>query len=137
MSSLKHTIFRLLNPLRRFLKKLDDRRRKVFYIVAGSCIVLILGGIVLIFTDDGTSATGQKTVKIVCRDSDGEDMHKKGTVTYTDQGGGHVDEDYCAIGEGAVYEMVCRKESFWGASSFPEKKTVPCPLGCVNGMCRK
>lgn len=120
---------------KRFLKSLDDRQRKVFYAVACSFAVLLVGGVVLLFTKDPNAPPEQKAVKLTCSDSDGYDIHKKGAVTYTDAGGRHVDEDYCDLAEKSVYEMSCRKDSFFSPSAFPEKKTVACGNGCINGAC--
>lgn len=121
---------------KRFYKSLDDHQRRVFNIVSISFVILILGGIVLFFTKDNTPDAGN-VIRLTCRDSDGYDPRIKGAVTYTDAQGSHVDEDYCSPGDGAVFEMTCHKTSFWSPSSVPEKKTVPCPKGCVNGACKK
>jgi hypothetical protein len=98
---------------------------------------LIVGGLILFFTKDNAPPPQEgSVVELTCRDSDGYNIHTKGSVTFTDEKGKHVNEDYCAS-DGATYEMTCRKTSFWSFVSVPEKKTVVCPKGCINGMCMK
>lgn len=104
-------------------------------IITASFLVLVLGGIILFFTKNTVPREKESFVKLTCRDSDGDDTKTKGAVTYTDAGGKHVDEDYCDPTEKSVYEMICHKDSFWSSASLPEKKTVPCPKGCINGAC--
>lgn len=127
---------RFKKRVRRFYKSLDDHQRKVFNTITISFLVLVLGGLMLFFTKDNVPKDTGHEAKLTCRDSDELNIHTKGAVTYADAKGGHVDEDYCAS-DGAVFEMTCHKDSFWSPSSVPEKKTVPCPKGCVNGACQK
>lgn len=99
--------------------------------------MLILGGIVLFFTKESVSENKPAAIELTCHDSDGKNTGTKGAITYTDAGGKHVDEDFCDPTEKAVYEMTCHKTSFWSFSSVPEKNTVVCPKGCINGACTK
>jgi hypothetical protein len=114
----------------------DTRERKIFHIIAASCLVLILGGIIMFFAED-SALPKEGVIELTCHDSDGFDPKTKGAVTYTDAAGKHVDEDSCDLSEKTLYEMTCRKPSFFGFSSIPEKKTVVCPKGCINGACAK
>jgi hypothetical protein len=127
---------KLSHSVKHFLKNLNASERKMLRIIVASFLVLILGGIILFFTKD-TGSEEKTAVEFTCRDSDGYDIRTKGAVTYTDTKGRHVDEDSCDLTEKAVYEMTCHKTSFWSFSSLPEKKTVACPKGCINGACTK
>ncbi len=129
----------LSRRIKHFLAGLHVHERRRLGIIGGAIIVLLLGGIILFFTNDGASPkTAEKTpVKFTCRDSDGSNARIKGAVTYTDENGKHVDEDFCAPTEKAVYEMTCRKVSFWSLAAVPEKKTISCMKQCINGACVK
>lgn len=129
-------ISRFKKLAKRFYQSLDDHQRKMFNTIAVSFLIMLLGGLILFFTKDSAPKDAENEVKLTCRNSDGFDIYKKGSVLYTDAKGSHVDEDYCAS-DGAVFEMTCYKDSFFSPSSVPEKKTVPCPKGCVNGACKK
>lgn len=132
-----HYFSRIIKPLKRFRENLEDGQRKTFDIIAASLIVLMLGGIILFFTKNTAPPQDGSVVELTCRDSDGTDTHTKGAVTYADDKGKHVDEDYCDPTDKAVYEMTCHKTSFWSFSSIPEKETIVCAKGCVNGACIK
>jgi hypothetical protein len=134
---MKHLFRRIIRLLIRFLAGLSDQQRKRLFVIGGSIIVLLLGWVILFFTKDNTPPQEGVPVGLTCRDSDGRNTKTKGAVTYTDEKGRHVDEDYCDQNDKSVYEMICRKTSFWSFDSVPVKETVTCPKGCGNGMCTK
>lgn len=132
-----HNFSHFKKKSRRLYRSLDNRQRTILFIITASSLVLLIGGIVLFFTRDAVPQKKEIAIKETCVDSDSDNIHTKGAVTYTDAAGKHVDEDYCSPEEGSVFEMVCYKDSFWSLSSKPKKETIGCPKGCVNGMCRK
>jgi hypothetical protein len=137
LPELMYHFSRIIKPLKHFRGNLKDPQRNTFDIIALSLVVLLLGGLVLFFTKDSAHRNSELTVELTCRDSDGSNTRTKGFVTYTDAKGKHVEEDYCDQTDKAVYEMTCHKTSFWRFSSLPEKETIGCPKGCVNGACIK
>lgn len=127
----------MLDFFQHFLRNRTGHQRKMISIIAISFLVLIIGGLILFFTKNNASPKEVGAVKLACHDSDRENLHTKGAITYTDTKGKHVDEDYCDPTDKAVYEMTCHKTSFWGSVSVPEKKAMVCPKGCINGACQK
>lgn len=126
-----------IKPAKRFHRNLNDRQRKMFNIIGACFLILIFGAIILFFTKNDAPPPDGSVIELTCRDSDGFNPHTKGSITYTDAKGRHTDEDYCDQTEKSVYEMTCHKTSFWSFSSVPEKETIPCPKGCINGACTK
>jgi hypothetical protein len=110
------------------LKKIGYEHRRTIIRMVILFVILIVGGVFY---------TGNEKITATCEDTDGSNMYLKGSILYTDAKGSHVDEDYCAVGEKQLYEMTCKRTAFLSRNLIPEKKTVDCKNGCVNGSCSK